>query len=421
MRELTITIPPSEADRVARVARANEGNVIAQMEGTCDGQSRAVLLCTLPNARIEGFFADVEDVDDLYATFAPQGVLALEPPANEPEDQVTNIQPRSPLEIFLSGLQSIGAWKGFLAYSALGGIVVWIALFTESVFLLVAAMLITPFAGPAMTTAMATARGDVHLLRRSLLRYVAAVATAVGTAFVLSTVFRQETATAMMAEVSMRSAVSVLLPLTAGAAGAVNLAQSERSSLVSSAATGMLVAAALAPPAGLVGMGLAIGQMDIVLSSLWALAIQIVGINASGFVVFRLYGVTTKGARYPRGKAPVTYTAIALTLVAGAALLYIQFSTSPQLQQSSMAQRISASAQQDVERQEGLEMLFAKAEFSRARPAGENPILVTLHVQGQMTDAEKQALTDRMGARLEREFGVVTFVQLVVLSGSSDD
>ncbi len=117
----------------------------------------------------------------------------------------------------------------------------------------------------------------------------------------------------------------------------------------------------------------------------------------------------------------MTYTAIALTLVAGAALLYIQFSTSPQLQQSSMAQRISASAQQDVERQEGLEMLFAKAEFSRARPAGENPILVTLHVQGQMTDAEKQALTDRMGARLEREFGVVTFVQLVVLSGSSDD
>ncbi len=415
MRQLTIMIPPSELSKVERAAQDNCGTIVAQIDARRDGQDRTMLRCMIPNARIEGFFADVENVDGLHAIFAPQGVLSLEPPADEPEDQVTDVQPRSPLEIYLSGLQSIGAWKGFLAYSALGGIVVWIALFTENVFLLVAAMLIAPFAGPAMTTAMATARGDAYLLRRSLIRYVAALATAIATAFLLSLIFQQEIATTMMAEVSMRSAVSVLLPLAAGAAGALNLAQSERSSLVSSAATGMLVAAALAPPAGLVGMGLAIGQMDIVVSSLWALAIQIVGINVAGFAVFRLYGVTTRGARYPRGKSAITYIALSLSLLAGAALLYVQFSTPQRFEQSSLAQRITAAAQERIEARGDLDLLFAKAEFSRARSAGENPVLVTLHVEGNLTDAEKKVLADRIENRLEEEFDVAALVQLVVL------
>ncbi len=42
-----------------------------------------------------------------------------------------------------------------------------------------------------------------------------------------------------------------------------NFVQSERSSLVSGAAVGMQVAASLAPPAGLVGMAIAIGRWDI--------------------------------------------------------------------------------------------------------------------------------------------------------------
>lgn len=420
MRELTIIIPPSELNKVERAVHDNRGTILAEADARRDGQQRIEVRCTIPNASIEGFFADVENVDGLYATFPPRGVLSLEPPADKPEDQVTDVQPLSPLEIYLSGLQSIGSWKSFLAYSALGGIVVWIALFTENMFLLVAAMLISPFAGPAMTAAMATARGDPVLLRRSVLRYVCALATSIATAFALSVLFQQEIATSMMAEASMRSAVSVLLPLAAGAAGAVNLAQSERSSLVSSAATGMLVAAALAPPAGLVGMGLAIGEMGIVTSSLWALAIQIVGINLAGFVVFRLYGVTTKGARYPHGKSPITYLALFLTVLAGAGLLYLQFSTPQQLQQSSLAQRVTAEAQEYVEGREDLTLLFANAQFSRAKPAGQNPVLVTLHVQGDLGESEKQALAARIRNRIERELPVDALVDIIVVGKPMD-
>ena len=416
MRQLTIVIPPAGADRVRAAAEDNAIEVMAEVAAVRDGAQRTLMLCDAPNAKIEGFLAALEDVEELRVTFATQGVLALRPPANEPEDQVTDIQPRSPLEIFLSGRQSIGSWTGFLSYAALGGVVVWIALFTESIFLLVAAMLIAPFAGPAMTTALATARGDLYLLRRSLLRYVAALATAIAVAAILSLLFDQDIATPLMTSVSMRSVISVLLPLAAGAAGALNLCQSERSSLVSGAATGMLVAAALAPPAGLVGMGLVIGQMDIVYSSLWALAIQIVGINLSGFVVFRLYGVTTRGARYPRGKSAITFVALAFSMAAVVALLLVQFASTPQFQQSSLSQRITASAQQQIDERDDVELISAQASFSRARPHGENPVLLTIYVEGTLSPAQEIRLAAELQANIEDEYEVPALVDLTALS-----
>lgn len=81
----------------------------------------------------------------------------------------------------------------------------------------------------------------------------------------------------------------------AGATGALNLSRSDRSSHVSGAATGMLVAAPLAPPAGTIGMASAIGEWDLVKSGVFILLPQLVGINLSGAVVFGLFGLTPKG------------------------------------------------------------------------------------------------------------------------------
>lgn len=412
MRQVAITVPPEEATRVAREADRLSATPFAEIEAERDGKPVRLMIFEIPNGEVEALLGALEDISELRASFAPQGIIALRPPADEPEDQMTDIQPRSPLEIFLGGLQSIGSWPSFLGYAAVGGVIVWIGLYIESVFLLVAAMLIAPFASPAMTTALATARGDRHLLARSILRYVAALSTTIAVAFGLSIAFGQDIATPLMIETSMRSTVSLLLPLAAGVAGALNLAQSERSSLVSGAATGMLVAAALAPPAGLVGMGLAIGEMDIVISSLWALAIQIVGINLAGFVVFRMYGMTTRGARYPRGKSILSYLSIAASLAILAGLLLLQFAQIPQYQQSSVAQRISAAVQQDIEAIEDVQLVGVQSHFTRTRHQGENPVWVSVRVQATMSEAREERLARQLSEDIEREFGVVALVDL---------
>ncbi len=98
-----------------------------------------------------------------------------------------------------------------------------------------------------MNAAVATARGDAGLFGRTLFRYLVGLTVAIATAGLMSLVLGQRFATTLMEQTASISATAVILPLVAGAAGAISQAQSERSSLVSGAAIGMLVAAALAP------------------------------------------------------------------------------------------------------------------------------------------------------------------------------
>lgn len=415
MRQIAITVQPDAASRAANVAKTTGASIFAEIDAQQDGAPCRLIILEVPNSQVEDLFGALECIEPLRASFLPSGILSLRPPSDDPESRMTNIQRRSPLEIFLAALQSIGSWSGFLGYSAVAGIIVWIGLFTESVFLLVAAMLIAPFAGPAMTAALATARGDARLLGRSLLRYVGALATTIAIAFVLSVLFDQRIATGLMVSTSQRSTVSLLLPLAAGVAGALNLAQSERSSLVSGAATGMLIAAALAPPAGLVGMGLAIGQMDIVVSSLWALAIQIAGINLAGFIVFRIHGMKSQGARYPRGRKPVSMASVIGSAAILGSLIALQFSDIPAYQQSSIAQRISASVQERIDRRDGIALVSVDSRFSRNRAQGQNPIWVDARVHGDLSEAQRRALSRTLAESIEQEFGVTALIEITAL------
>ena len=101
-----------------------------------------------------------------------------------------------------------------------------------------------------MNAAVATARGDAGLLCRTLFRYLMGLTVAIATAGLTSLVLGQRLATTLMEQTASISATAVILPLVAGAAGAISQAQSERSSLVSGAAIGMLVARPSPRPPG---------------------------------------------------------------------------------------------------------------------------------------------------------------------------
>lgn len=383
MRQLLIQVPRGCGKRVLELAKEYDGSNLALVEATNPSEPIDLVIVHLPNRKVESLLGALESLPDLHITLVPRGMMTLKPPADEAPEQVTDVQFRSPIEVFLSGLQSVGSWPGFLGYAALGGIVVWIGLYTNTTYLLVAAMLIAPFAGPAMNTAIATARGDRHLLGRSVLRYFAALAVTIAITALLSWIFGQQIATPQMIERSQVSAVAVLLPLAAGLAGALNLLQSERSSLVSGAATGMLVAASLAPPAGIVGMGSAIGRWDLVVDGLFLLLLQLCGINLSAAVLFRALGLTTQGVRYSRGKKRVFPIAWGITAIALAGLLTWQFSQSPNFQRASRAQRANAEVQQAVQQSDLVELVEANVRFTRPQIPGQNTLLCQIYVQRQ--------------------------------------
>lgn len=421
MRQLLIEVQRGQGTAILNLAQNYQGANLSQIEANTTRGVIDLIIAYLPNGQVEEFLEELEDFEELRVTLVPRGVMPLQPPVAEIPDLIVDVQSQSPLEVFLAGLQSVGAWQGFIAYAVAGAVIVWIGLFTNSSFLLVAAMLIAPFAGPAMNVAIATARGDRALLKEGLIRYVAAIAVTILVTAALSLILKQELASNAMVESSKVATVSMLLPLIGGAAGALNLVQAERSSLVSGTAVGMLVAAALAPPAGTAGMAIALGMWSMVLNCLFLLVLQLVGINLAAATVFRLYGLSPKGARYKRGSNWVFPVGIAVTTGILIALLSYQFTSGTTLQRSSLEQRANAEVQKVIEKSDLAKLVQSSVSFTRADVEDQNTLLCLIYVQRpDNITASDQEISDRLTSQVQnhlmrKDFDATPLVNVSVL------
>jgi uncharacterized hydrophobic protein (TIGR00271 family) len=421
VRQLMIQVARGHGAQVLQEAQKFDALNATLLEGRGPDESLDMVLLSVSNARVGPLLDALEALPSLRATFAPQGVLALHPPAHATADQVTDIAVRSPLEIFLSGLQSVGSWKGFLGYAACGAVVVWVGLITQTIYLLTAAMLVAPFAGPAMNAALASARGDAELLGRSLLRYVSSLLVTVGVSALLTWVYGLKTLTPLMLDTSELSNTAAVLPLVAGVAGALSLCQSERSSLVSGAATGILVAASLAPPAGLVGIASVLGQWELVTNAVFVLVLQVVGINLAGALTFRLFGLKSQGPRFERGRRWVVPLSLGVTAAALAGLLVLQLRQPPEFQRSSRATRARAVIQKAVEGSQVASLVDAEVRYAQPQKPSKKTLLGVLYVQRQADSSVSQEeirsrLKDAVASKLKQEgFKATPLLDITIL------
>jgi uncharacterized membrane protein len=423
MRLLIVQVPRGDGGKVLETVRRHNGTNSGAFSSTdIDGNAIDQVIVHLPNNQVGPFMASLDPVPDVRAALLPSGIVTFQPPAEEIANQAVDVTPRSPFEIFVSGLQSIGSWKGFLSYAGIAGVVVWLGLVTNTSYLLVAAMLIAPFAGPAMNAALASARGDLSLLWHSMLRYFSALGVTIATTALLSFIFRQEVATQTMGEIANISTAAILLPLAAGAAGALNLSQSERSSLVPGAAAGMLVAASLAPPAGIIGMGAVIGEWDMVITGLFLLGMQLVGINLGGAAVFRLFGLRSEGPRLERGRSIVTWASGAVAVGVLVLLLLVQFGTgSPDFQRSTIEQRARSTVLSTVNAHPDAETVDVDVRFTRADIPDQNTLLVELYIQrpeesdAVAEDLRQEIILQVQQSILEEDYNVTPLVTVTVV------
>lgn len=422
MRQIMIQVSENYGRQAFDLAERYDSSNLSMTSATGTAGRIANVTALVPNRKVGDLLADLEqELPNAEVSLLPSAILTLQLPTDNIPKSLREVQPRSSLEIFLEGVQSIGSWPSFIAYAIVAGIIVWIGLYTNSVFLLVASMLIAPFGGPAMNVAIASARGDLNLLKRSLLRYFVALLLLVVTTWLFSVLFQQDIATQQMISTSEISMTAVLLPLVGGVAGALQLVQSERSSLVSGTAIGMLVAAALAPPAGLIGMAIAIGKPEMVVSGVFLLLLQLVGINLSCATVFRLYGLHPEGAVYGRGRRQVFPISLALSSLALVLLLSWQLSTSPDLQRSSRTQRAAALVQEVVAGDPYVSLVESEVRFTRASIPGQNTLLSSVYVQpraGQnvsVSSVSRRLTKDIQDKLLAEGFNVTPLVSVTVL------
>ncbi|MEJ6480103.1 DUF389 domain-containing protein [Nostoc punctiforme UO1] len=214
MRQLIIQVPRGNGKAVIDIAKSHNGVNLARFEGNAE-EPIDVMIVHVSNREVGKVLEKLQELPKVQITLIPTGVMTLQPPASEAPQQVVDVEERSPIEIFLSGLQSVGSWRGFLGYAALAGFIVWIGLYTNTAYLLMAAMLIAPLGDPVMNTAIAPCSSDRKFLGRSILRYFAALAVTIATTWLLSLILRQEILSSLMVGSSQVSAVAVILPLAA--------------------------------------------------------------------------------------------------------------------------------------------------------------------------------------------------------------
>jgi uncharacterized hydrophobic protein (TIGR00271 family) len=393
MRQLIIKIPKGHKDEVLKSIEEFEGkNTIHLPQDEQD-----VFFIFLPNRTVNNFLKRIDEYEEPEINLIPRGVITLYPPASESPEQVSDVQPKSPLEIYLGGIQSIGSVKSLIGYSFAAGIIVWIGLYTTTIFLLVAAMLVAPFAGPAMNAALATAAGKMPLLKSSFKRYGLAIGIGILASFLMTVIFPLETLTPLMVEVSHVSKVALLLPLISGFAGAINIVQSERDSLVSGAAVGILVAASLAPPVGLIGAGIYMMDWEIIWSSVFRIILQLLGIHLAATLVFYFFGrVTPGGVRFLKGNKKLTYLTTAIVTLGIGAMMVWQFSQPPFLRKASMNTELTEELDKELNKLDYIEVIGKDVNFTNTMINGNPTVSYNITVLPRDTTFSESVLKKRI-------------------------
>lgn len=409
MRQLHLSTPYADNESVRCLLDDHGSSAVRQWQSG----GREYLDASVPNARIGSLLAELQQShSDTYVTISPGDVLTIRTDAGV-IDSLADVSRLSPAQVFVAAMNSIGEWTGSLGYAAAAGAIVWIGLFAGSIPLLIGSMLIAPFAGPAMNAAIATAVGNGGHLRSSLNRYAGTIVTTIAVAGLMHATIGGRIVTNMMSSTANISALAVLIPLAGGAAGALNLMQSERSSLVSAAATGVLVAAALAPPAGLVGMAIAAQQWQLCASGLFLLVLQLAGINLAGTIVFWVYGLTPSTEGLDQGRGRVRIISLICSFALLAVLVWVQFSSSPGLQRSSVEQTATSRAVDVVDEIGSVRPVEFSATFTRSDIDDQNTLLVTGFVQAPPNsdlDAIESMVQQRVADAIEENANVTALV-----------
>ncbi|EMA36832.1 TIGR00341 family protein [Halobiforma nitratireducens] len=197
----------------------------------------------------------------------------------------------------------------FAAMSAISGVVATTGVLLDSLAVLVGAMVIAPLLGPAMASSVATVLDERPLFVRGVRLQLVGVGVAMGSALAFAMFSR--TSPVVAATVDLEASLGlgshglppsllVTVAICSGIAGGLGMATTGITDLI-----GVMIAAAIMPPIGVVGVGVAWNEPAAVIGSLVVVAVNLTAINVGAIATLWTVGFhpsdrarirTTRGA-----------------------------------------------------------------------------------------------------------------------------
>lgn len=225
--------------------------------------------------------------------------------------KITDLEPEeATVESIRSGISFRGSQ---LVILILAIIVASLGLNTDSIPVIIGAMLISPLMGPIIGMGLALAIGDYEMLRRGLKNISLAVAGSVIASAIYFLISPQYEGTSQLLARTSPSIYDVFIALFGGAAGIVSIAVRNKGQVM----PGVAIATSLMPPLCTAGYGLATFQMNIFFGAFYLFFTNCLFILVASWIVVKL--LKYKPAVYAnenraRRVRTIVYVIISLTL-----------------------------------------------------------------------------------------------------------
>lgn len=222
----------------------------------------------------------------------------------------------------------------FFVMMGLSAVIATYGLLQGSTAVIIGAMLVAPLFTPILALSLAIVQGDIRLIRLAIEAALKGIVLAVGLAVALSALSPLQVVTNEIAVRTSPNLFDLAVALASGAAGAYALARED----VAAALPGVAIAAALVPPLGVIGVGLALGDSNITLGSTLLFTTNLIAITLAGSITLILLGFRPTPSEEREARLRLGLVTSILLLVAITIPLAVVFIDA--VQESTASQRI---------------------------------------------------------------------------------
>jgi uncharacterized hydrophobic protein (TIGR00271 family) len=274
----------------------------------------------------------------------------------------------------------------------LSAIIATYGLLQDSSAVIIGAMLVAPLFTPILALSLALVQADIRLLRTAIEATLKGVALAIGLAVLLTALSPLHSLTHEITSRSQPNLFDLAVALASGAAGAYAVARKD----VAAALPGVAIAAALVPPLGTTGVGLALGEFGIAQGGALLFTTNLIAIVLAGAVTLLLLGFRPagRGVQRERLRLGITISLILLVLISmPLAAVFISSVNESQTRQT--IQRVLTSEL------DGLPDLTL-VEFQFSDNQSQVDVETTLYASSEVAPELAQSLADELELALER-------------------
>lgn len=301
---------------------------------------------------------------------------------------VPTIERQEQVEIYREVRRGARPDVDFFIMIGLSAIIATFGLLQDSSAVIIGAMLVAPLFTPILAFSLAIVQSDVRLLSLAVESAIKGIALAIGLSILLTAISPLRVMTTEILARTNPNLFDLAVALASGAAGAYAVARKD----VATALPGVAIAAALVPPLGVVGIGLAMGEARIAGGGVLLFITNLIAITLAGSVTLLLLGFRPSPRAKREGHLQRGMVASLLLLIAISIPLASVFIDSVEM--SHIRQVVGETVRKDLEVEAGYTLEALEIELADSRAVD---VSITIHASKEM----KPTLLDELQSQLE--------------------